>query len=218
LGVGADPTYGEITMITPYHDVSFFVRVTIGFGSVHEPGSSSDASRDWVVERDITYRPRLWRPPVPMTADLEGNTIESDSESDLAGMTEDELAKEAYRRKGLDVVGSSGTVRQDEGPSTHIDSGNDLPPPFEAEAGPSERNSSSHQALPTFTESEEQMRIGDTVRMPLDHSEPDEFVAVRFDGEPDRSEEVGRTGSLTGELATWDEVRIRIISVLSIVS
>ena len=97
------------------------------------------------------------------------------------------------------MVGTNGTIRME----SHTP-GDDLPPPFEGEpnggAGPS-------NGLPTFLESEAQMRTGEP---PL-HSEPLTsalLVPVTLEGEEgeSRATTVGRRGSLGGELGTWVEV------------
>ncbi|WVQ82467.1 hypothetical protein IAT38_004596 [Cryptococcus sp. DSM 104549] len=247
----ADPSWGEINMHTAYHAVTFFLCVTVGFGDGGASSTSSgpSTSADWVLQRDIQIRPRVWKEPTevviergmepaPGSADMCACTSASGSAGaaegscsvDLAGsMTDEELAREAYRQKGRDVVGAGGTVRQDQAMEE------DLPPPFEqppfaGEAGPSTSASTSSpeaesrrepgdNALPTFLESEEQMRVGDAplvqdaVRserlVPIDFSTAEGGGAGQ-DGSVGESDEddalkVGRRASLGGELASWVE-------------
>lgn len=134
LGSIADQTWGEITQSTPCHDVSFFVRVTLGFGSTFDEGH-----QDWHLERELEIRPKLWHGSLPPSPNL---PIDVD-------MIEGEEAREAYRQKSRDVT-RTGTHRTDQADS------DDLPPPFEGEvaAGPS----TSASGLPTFLESEEAAR------------------------------------------------------------
>lgn len=105
LGSTADGTWGETSVQAPYHATSFFVRVTLGFGALGE--AAPPDLQDWVLQRTIRIRPRLWVGPEEWTSE--------------------EMA-EAYRRKGRDVVGSTGTWRGDAGPSA------DLPSFSESEA------------------------------------------------------------------------------------
>ena len=187
LGSVAEQSWGEITMATIYHDVRFFVRVSIGFDG---PDS------DWVLEKSIHIRPKLWKEPRQVVNPREQRLILG---ADETGMVTDE---EAFRLKGQDMVGANGTIRG--GSQT---SGEDLPPPFEGEgsAGPS------RGGLPTFLESEAQMQAGE-VSNPVETVASQQQVrgAIELDesGSTDRSTTVGRTGSLAGELGTWVEVRL----------
>ncbi|KAK8866087.1 hypothetical protein IAR55_001238 [Kwoniella newhampshirensis] len=220
LGAVAEQTWGEINMTTVYHSVSFFLKVTVGFGT--------EAGRDWILQREIVIRPRLWREPTEIVIErgmepalgagvdrrevVAVGTGVNDGPGSPAMETyrsDEEMAREAYRQKGRDVVGGTGTFRVGEG----IGRADDLPPPFdgpgtsEAGAGPS----ASGSGLPTFLESEEQMRAGEAP-LPTEFVRSERLVPVTFDGEVDGVEDdfdratwVGRRGSLGGELGTWIE-------------
>ncbi|WWD17710.1 hypothetical protein CI109_102151 [Kwoniella shandongensis] len=221
LGAVAEQTWGEINMTTVYHSVSFFLRVTIGFGI--------EAGRDWTIQREIVIRPRLWREPtevvierglepapgsggVEMVVDGSGvGAVDGELATERYYKSDEEMAREAYRHKGRDVVGQSGTFRAGESAGR----ADDLPPPFDgatpngetSAAGPS----TSASGLPTFLESEEQMRAGEAP-LPTELVRSERLVPVAFeeqidgDGEGfDRSTWVGRRGSLGGELGTWVE-------------
>jgi hypothetical protein len=202
LGSVADQSWGEITMRVPYHDIQFFVRVSIGF-----EGSGSD----WELEKPIEVRPKIWREPrqvviqrgqQPVLGD--GDTIPEDSNP----LTDEEMAREAYRLKGQDTVGTDGTIRME----SHTP-GEDLPPTFEG-AGPS------RGGLPTFLESEAQMRTGEAP-LPTEAVTSERLIPVVFEEgegqveEVDRTTTVKRRGSLGGELGTWVEVTSSIRSVYS---
>jgi hypothetical protein len=172
-------------MSAPYHTVTFFVRVSLGFGALAEV--APEEMRDFVVEQKIDIRPRTWRVPRAVSGQEDaGGEVE---------MSEEEWAKEAYRRKGRDRVGEVGTYR----PADH-----DGPPGFD-EAGPSTSQApmvpdtggpSSGGGLPTFLES--QAASGSPAMGGAeDLSGPDL---------EDRTTAVGRRGSLGGELGTWVEV------------
>lgn len=227
LGSVADQTWGEITQATPYHDVSFFVRVTIGFGSVGEtssastpePSSSSTPSIPWTLEKTVEIRPKVWREPRHVViqrgeqpalgqgaaSDMTGVNSEAIAGEDaLAGLSDEETAREAYRLKGLDRVGHSGTFRLDT-------SSQDLPPPFDQDvAGPSgsaaQDTGEGGSGLPSFLESEQQMRFGEAP-LPSEMVPSERLVPVGFQQEDEQDDlTVGRRGSLGGELGTWIEV------------
>ncbi|ORX37434.1 hypothetical protein BD324DRAFT_651027 [Kockovaella imperatae] len=221
VAIAADQTWGEITQSTPYHTVTFFLRVCIGFGAIGESSSSNDGG-DWVLERDIEIRRRIWREPsavviergeMPSLGEDAGSTALDQS------MSDEQLAREAYRLKGLDMVGSSGTYRLE----TSGGQGHDLPPPFEGSGQSSltprdsmdASGSSSRQeevpdtdraGLPSFLESEAQMRAGEAP-FPAQTVPSRRLVPVNFDDAEmiDRTNTVGRRGSLGGELGTWVE-------------
>ena len=222
LGSVVDQTWGEITQTTPYHSVTFFIRATIGFGNPQDQSPTSDA-RPWTLERQITIRPKMWKEPrqvviqrgeAPALGDVESNGPEVNGV-----MTDEELAREAYRLKGMDTVGQGGTVRMDE---TTVE---DLPPPFDgaAGAGPSgttpnehggtssagDRVESASGGLPTFLESEAQMRTGEAP-LPSAVVPSERLVPVNFEDDPefDRATSIGRRESLGGELGTWVEVSL----------
>ncbi len=206
LGSGADQPWGEITISTPYHDVQFFVRVSIGFDG---PGS------DWVLEKPVTVRPKIWKEPrtvvpqrgqQPVLGEGDSTAISEDS-----FLTDEEVARESYRLKGQDTVGTDGTVR----PQTHTP-GEDLPPPFEGEGERQGGAGPSGGRLPTFLESEAQVRRMGEVVLPSETVTRERLVPIDFgngdggdnaEGEVfDRATMVGPRGSLGGELGTWVEV------------
>ena len=220
---GSDQSWGEITQRTPYHSVSFFVRVTIGFGGTLELNpsvrpSSQDGQKDWFLEKEIEIRRNLWKEPSAVV--IEGGEMpvlgEGDVPSLQGSMSEDQLRAEAYRLKGRDVVGSSGTFRPSSIPRRpDANGGSDAPPAFDLphednDAGPSgsaSRAEVDEAGLPTFLESEAQMRSGEAPLPPA--AVPSRrLVPVDFENEDgfDRATMVGRRGSLGGELGTWVEV------------
>ena len=201
LGSVADNTWGEITQTTPYHTVSYFIRTTIGFGGVE---SSPNRDNAWIMEREIELRPKVWKEPrqVVVSRGEVPALGEGEDHIELGDMTEEEL-KQAYRMKGMDIVGQSGTYRLDGGQE------GDLPPPFDG-AGPSHSvpppppARENQGGLPTFLESEAQARAGEA---PMINQEvlSERLVSLSFETE-DRNTMVGRRGSLGGELGTWMEV------------
>ncbi|WWC86422.1 uncharacterized protein L201_001299 [Kwoniella dendrophila CBS 6074] len=207
LGIIAEQTWGEITCSTKYHSIQFFIKVIIGFGDI-------SASKDWNLIKSITIRPKKWAQP--STHSLQSSTMESnihgmpvngqassshnvERQGSGASWSEEEYKKEAYRQKGKDVVGSTGTFRFPDNDNTG-GSSSDLPPPFfendDNQAGPSSsstRNSNAHvqhgvlnvpssssSELPSFLESEEQARTGEIpiLEKPI---ESERLVPVNFD-------------------------------------
>lgn len=139
----------EVTADTAYHRISFVIRAQLGFAQGHQGAQASTASNaagpstataqeDWSVELPLTIRPAAWHEPA--TVVIERGLQPELGAADPSGSSD---AREAYRRKGLDVVGETGTTRAGEA---------DLPPPFEGDAGPS--------TLPSFIESEAAARAG----------------------------------------------------------
>jgi len=199
LGSVVDQSWGEITMKTPYHDVQFFIRVSIGFDG---PGT------DWILEKSIAVQPKVWKEPRQVVIQgghqpVLGNG-DSASVSEGSTMTDEEFAREAYRLKGQDTVGANGTIRM--GNRTP---GDDLPPPFEGEGKGGAGAGPSRGGLPTFLESEEQMRAGEAP-LPVEALTSERLIPVNYeDGEADvvnRATTVGRRESFGGELSTWVEV------------
>ncbi|ORY34254.1 hypothetical protein BCR39DRAFT_586062 [Naematelia encephala] len=188
-------TWGEITQTTPYHHVTFFVRVSLGFGASMDVSTSVEGG-DWVLEREISIRPKVWKEPREVVIERGQLPVLGDG-ADMEGIPDEEVARIAYRVKGRDVVGQTGTVR----PGSMV--GEDLPPPFEGEgeAGPSTAGE-----LPSFLESEAQARTGDAPLL-AEVVRSERLVPVGFEGEDeqDRSTWVGRRESLGGELGTWIE-------------
>lgn len=199
LHPGVLSTGGEISSRTPYHNVRFVVRASLGFG-LADPvrDSAAMAPADWRIEQEITIRPSAWvepravvmeggREPVPGAGIGPEDYLPPDEE-------DTEEAREAYRRKGRDVVGNVGTTR-------HIEGG-EAPPPFEG-AGPSGTTSVAEMELPTFHESEALMRSGQAPML-RDNVQTERLMPVAH-GDYFQEPEVGRRASLTGELATWIE-------------
>lgn len=177
LGSTVDQTWGETSMSTPYHTVTFFIRVILGFGALAEV--APEEMRGFVLEQKITIRPRLYRARHPIN-------LGSLSDGTNDGISEEELAREAYRRKGLDVVGQQGTLRVER---------EDGPPAFD-EPGPSRPQiHASGSDLPTFLESEAAAAARDLG-----------MTDIHGLSEEERFTTVGRRGSLRGELGTWVEV------------
>lgn len=227
LGSVAGETFGEITSATTYHQTTFFIRVTIGFGdnpamlgpsaSAAGPSSAADGFRDWFIERDLTIRPKLWAEPreiIIQGGHLPATGFGDAAEEDLSGL--DEATRRAYRAKGLDIVGEAGTYRA---PELYGElGGSDAPPPPEASSGGPSGTIHADDGpapgqyqmdLPSFSESQAQMQAGDAPT--LANGVPSERLApVQF--EDDRANTVGRRGSLGGELGTWVEVSTYITS------
>ncbi|KAL1405016.1 hypothetical protein Q8F55_008639 [Vanrija albida] len=209
LHPGAIATGGETTSRTPYHSVRFKVRATLGFG-VHEqppgPSRAQDERGDWSVEQEITIRPATWHEPRAVVIER-GLQPELGTGDAVQLDFDDEDEREAYRRKGRDVVGAAGTTRVD-GPSGVVDE----PPSFgEATEAPGPSGTQSHagdedNALPSFNESEAQMRAG---AVPLlNHAVPSErLVPVSFTPDDGIAEvrAAQRRSSFSGELGTWIE-------------
>jgi hypothetical protein len=105
---------GEITQDTPYHNTSFFVKVIVGFVGQEE--------NELVVIRNIDVRRALWREATAngVNGILDHNEeeetpiiVSSDLEDDDYPMT-DAVRQQAYRLKGVDIVGECGTYRLSE--------------------------------------------------------------------------------------------------------
>lgn len=234
-GGTGEQSWGEVSTVGGYHQVTFGVRVGVGGGvmggvgvgvGVGGTGGRVEAGGGWdgndfVVEKEIEILPKIWSPcpppdqhhqqeyqqqqqqqqqratyqlqtqdgfafdiPPELAAELSLNSspspyssIDADADADTAdAATTDTLsARDAYRLKGRDIVGPSGTTRLPP-PSS---SGNareggggedDLPPPFESSAtslgepgpGPSagyfggDVDEGQGSGLPSFLESEQQ--------------------------------------------------------------
>lgn len=236
-------TGGEISARTPYHDIRFVVRATLGFGVSHDnsqppvaPGSPDVERSDWTVEQEISVRPPAWREPSTVVieggmapapgiggAGMSPGSISADDVLMPPPEEDNVAAREAYRRKGRDVVGSSGTTRAPEpsyGPGPA-----DAPPPF-MDAGPSgthsadmdtdtdsdsdtsiEEVAAEPSGLPSFNESEAQMRSGTAPRLAR-APESERLQPVSFENEFEAAR-TPRRRSLRGELASWTEVSYR---------
>nr|ODN87472.1 hypothetical protein L203_03249 [Cryptococcus depauperatus CBS 7841] len=205
----ADQTWAEISMRAGWWEVQFRIRVSVGFGESGAASGSSANDDDWVIEHPITVLPRIWAPPDLVSSPLyEYLALDGPSEpfatNQTSSLTAEDLAREAreaYRLKGRDVVGDGGTLRVDN--ANHEE---ELPPPFETgqdhpSAGPSfyapgtiSENQVGASDLPTFLESEAQMRQG---LQPLESRGKERE-------ERQGSLSVGHEG-LRGELASWKE-------------
>lgn len=199
-GGTGEQSWGEVSAVGGYHQVTFGVRVGVGGGigvgvgvGVGSAGGGGDEN-DFVVEKEIEILPKIWSPlpppdqhhpqlhqqqqqqqqqpqratyqlqtqdgfafdiPPELAAELSLNSSPSPYSSDAgaeAAIADTLSARDAYRLKGRDIVGPSGTTRLPP-PSS---SGNareggggggedDLPPPFESSA-----ESSAINATPTL--------------------------------------------------------------------
>lgn len=213
---------GEITQDTPYHSTSFFVKVIIGFVGQEQ--------NELVIIRNIEVRRAVWHEPQADEIIQASNTQDSaeqlvamlsDSEDEDFPMT-DEVRQQAYRLKGVDIVGETGTYRLDDsgvGPSGSAGgSGDPELPSFEAaardekpptfmqaigeESGASQGSAvmePSDGGLPSFSESQ------------LFATGPDPRLHATDSGvemptrRPDRGRRTPPPTQLTGELATWRE-------------
>jgi hypothetical protein len=186
-----DGSWGEITQIAGYHDVGFFIRVSIGFGMGGVGGSRGQAESggDWIVELPMRILPKRWK---------QINTSPTLSQDEVSGTSqgiaqhyaeEDAAAREAYRRKGMDTVGSGITYRDDGVGGSAVD-GDDLPPPFDGPSG-SGAGGSGDGGLPSFLESEQEVRAA---------------RAAQTRSREERRDITGRSVTLRGELGTWVEV------------
>jgi hypothetical protein len=241
LGTVAGDTYGEITSTTPYHQTTFFIRVTIGFGGNPEllnpnqagPSTSTNDVRDWYIEQSLTIRPKLWNEPRQVIihgGQLPASGLGADiGLDDLVGM--DEATKAAYRAKGLDIVGDQGTYRASEGVSgssgpsyshSHYQADPGPPPPATsglgnesdaaAAADQGGAPSTAEGELPSFIESQAQMQAGEGPILG-EGIQSERLVPVQFeDDSEERANTVGRRNSLGGELGTWVEVRLFLLA------
>lgn len=125
---------GEITQDTPYHNTSFFVKVIVGFVGQEQ--------NELVVLRNVEVRRALWHDPAVEGisgnfSSIEGDEapiiVSSDLEDDDYPMT-DAVRQQAYRLKGVDIVGECGTYRPSEA----------------GEAGPSGSGGGTDPELPSF--------------------------------------------------------------------
>jgi hypothetical protein len=212
LGTVAGDTYGEITSTSPYHQTTFFIRVTIGFGGNPEllnlnqagPSTSTSSSevRDWYIEQNLTIRPKLWVEPRQVI--IHGGHLPASGlgAEDMGELELDEATRAAYRAKGLDIVGDQGTYRapDGEGSGPSASGASSHPPPTVDAPSPSPGEG----GLPSFIESQAQLQAGE---LPMaDGVQSERLVPVQYEDDSDRANEVGRRDSLGGELGTWVEV------------
>lgn len=124
-------TCGFITQTTVYHSVRFFVRAIVGF--------AGNDNEDVVVEKELVVEKPLWTGAI----EIESEPIDP-SLLEEANPVDDEIRHQAYRLKGLDIVGEQGTYRHSTDPELPSFGGSS-----NAAAGPS-----TESGLPTFTESQ----------------------------------------------------------------
>lgn len=221
-GVGC----GDVSQETLIHQVHFFVRVIVesrsvgnavssaqasGSSTVHQPSTVSEGD-PIVLEQEVRVLPPSWQQLLPYVVTVDERGL-SDSAAIAQALQEDELRGEpesmlnedargrAYRLKGSDVVGSTGTFRQ-EGAIAASSSGK--PPSFEAQSYPaggegsgdpppfSEAAGTSGDALPSFDESERHNRSRSSLSAPPKPRTPG-------------SSSTPAPAQLTGELASWRE-------------
>lgn len=214
---------GEITQDTPYHNTSFFVKVIVGFVGQEQ--------NELVILRNIEVRRALWHDSpadgVSGTSKSIDDTetpliVASDPEEDDYPMT-DAVRQQAYRLKGVDIVGEGGTYRLNEsgpGPSGSGGANTDPElPSFEAAArderpptfmqaiseeprtgrGGDDQINAREGDLPTFDESQLIATGQDSHIRPEDSG--NRIDARRHD----RERRTPPPTQLTGELATWRE-------------
>ena len=230
-GVGC----GDVSQQTPCHQVDFFVRVIVesrGGGTATPSIQASSSSNNTgpqnlsategdpiVLEQVIRVLPPTWDQLLPyvMTIDETGVSDrlaiaqalhEDEINGEATSLMSEDARNRAYRLKGSDVVGDTGTYRQDHtGEGAASSSGN--PPPFDANVSSHEGNGdppsffdtttgSGGDVLPSFDESERhnQSRF-------LGHGIPG---AISGQGAgSSRTTRPPAPAQLTGELATWRE-------------
>ncbi|GHJ87790.1 hypothetical protein NliqN6_4192 [Naganishia liquefaciens] len=214
---------GEITQDTPYHNISFFIKIIVGFVGQEE--------NELVIIQNVDVRRARWHDTAATEVIRASNPDEdsgqlaailSDSEDEDLPMT-DAVRQQAYRLKGVDIVGATGTYRLDEsgaGPSGSAGgSGDPELPSFEAAArdgkpptfmqaiseesrlsGDVEITGSSDAGPPSFNESQA-FATGSHSRL----SPADSGVQMRASTISERGRRTPPPTLLTGELATWRE-------------
>lgn len=211
---------GEITQDTPYHNTSFFVKIIAGFVGQEQ--------NELVILRDIEVRRALWRDPAVGSGTInhieEDETpmmVSSDLEDDDYPMT-DAVRQQAYRLKGVDIVGECGTYRPSEGgeagpsgsgggnvdselPTFEAAARDERPPTFMQaigeEPGIARRSSDGDPGegeLPSFHES--QLHAAGQVARGRAEDSGIGMGASRMNGR-----QTPPPTQLTGELATWRE-------------
>lgn len=193
-GGTGEQSWGEVSTVGGYHQVTFGVRVGVGGGigigvGVGGAGGRVEAGGGWdendfVVEKEIEILPKIWSPrppdqyqhhqqqqqqqratyqlqtqdgfafdiPPELAAELSFDSSPSPYSSDAEAEAETDTlsARDAYRLKGRDIVGPSGTTRlpppSSSGNAREGGGGEDdlPPPPFESSA-----ESSAIDATPT---------------------------------------------------------------------
>lgn len=125
-------TCGFLTQTTAYHSVRFLVRAIVGFA-----GSENE---DVVLEDELVVDRPLWRDGEADLAEVEGLNDETTSQfspgevvgigsGDYEDLPEDEDGRRtAYRLKGMDIVGETGTFRLIDQGSTCAGADGELPP------------------------------------------------------------------------------------------
>lgn len=221
-----EQSWGEVSMVGGYHQVTFGLRVGVGGGVMgggiglgvggaagRAEGGGCDEN-DFVVEKEIEILPKIWSPLAPRPAPAPApppthqtqyqlqtqDGVEFDIPHELAAelalvdsssppsaypsfdpaATDTLSAREAYRLKGRDIVGPSGTTRLPPSSSGNADRGgdggegqgereDDLPPPFESSTvdstslgrGPSEEYSEEYFLSPPVDLGEEPVPYDD---------------------------------------------------------
>jgi hypothetical protein len=217
-------TCGEITQDTPYHNTSFFVKVIVGFVGQEQ--------NELVVLRNVEVRRALWHDPAEEGVSANFNSTEedeapiiisSDLEDDDYPMT-DAVRQQAYRLKGVDIVGECGTYRPSEAgeagpsgsgggtvdpelPTFEAAARDERPPTFmqaiSEEPGIARRASNggdpSEGELPSFHESQLHA-AGQDSQFPAE----DSGIGMNA-SHPNGRRRTPPPTQLTGELATWRE-------------
>ncbi len=142
----SDAQCGEITQETPYHHVEYFVRAIAGFAASEQEVS---VDKELIVQAPDEAMSRndndIFPPDTTASPDIHRDEVLAQQLSYQDGFPDnDESRREAYRRKGQDVVGDGGTYRADlpdvmQGSSStpyHGASSSENPPPFSTDALP----------------------------------------------------------------------------------
>lgn len=219
-------TCGEITQDTPYHNISFFVKVIVGFQGQEQ--NELEMSRVIEVQR-AKWQETLSQEPGQSTStmyDVETSALVSSDIDDEDYPMTDAVRQQAYRLKGVDIVGETGTYRVDEvgaGPSGSTAAAGDpeLPsfeaaardgrPPTFMQAIAAERGNVSATGtstdeidgdLPSFNESQSLLTRQNNQATGLGVSQASDRDASRTGLSSRRTPPPTQ---LTGELATWKE-------------
>ncbi|KAJ9102575.1 hypothetical protein QFC21_002976 [Naganishia friedmannii] len=219
-------TCGDITQETPYHNISFFVKVIVGFQGQDQ--NELEMSRVIEVQRAKWQETAAQDPgqSTDATNDVEISALVSSDLVDEDYPMTDEVRQQAYRLKGVDIVGETGTFRLDgpgAGPSGSVAGAADpelpsfeaaardgRPPTFMQAIAAEPGNSSATGAqtdehggdLPTFTESQSLL-----ARQSNQLSGPGASSVVGSDASCTglSSRRTPPPTLLTAELATWKE-------------
>lgn len=219
-------TCGELTQDTPYHHISFYVKVIIGF----QGQDQNELEMSRIIE---VQRARWQETIIPETGqsndtpdDVETSALVSSDLDDEDYPMTDAVRQQAYRLKGVDIVGETGTYRVDgagagpsgsaagvadpELPSFEAAARDGRPPTFMQAIAAETGNSSARGAhgdehdgeLPSFNESQSTL-----IRQNEHSRDPGSSPAMGSDT-PRAGLTSRRTPpptQLIGELATWKE-------------